>query len=215
MVWPRGSRRNERVREMCGILRRDEVVPRMETEALCLCRDAMRRARLRGRLHRRLQSTPDHAGAPTESGAGTRDSRPRATNARAPARCPRTAPAGGDPSARLVSLPCHHTRMMAEAEGRSPSYVEACLSIPESGPLPDAVSEIMDRVADRDVVFDTGHVAGPGCVRVVEEAAKRGCRRILCPASYFDTQAVSELVRLGATEPDQRCKPQLPVRITP
>ena len=105
---------------------------------------------------------------------------------------------GPGTGARYVSLPCHHTRMMAEAEGRSPSYVEACLSIPEAGPLPGDVPEIMDRVAERDVVFNTGHITGPECVRVVEEAARRGCRRILCPASYFDTQTVSELVRLGA-----------------
>ena len=33
---------------------------------------------------------------------------------------------------------------------------------------------------------------------MVEEAARRGCRRILCPASYYDPQTVTELVRLGA-----------------
>ena len=105
---------------------------------------------------------------------------------------------GPGTGARFVSLPCHHTRMMAEAEGRSPSYVEACLSIPQTGPLPDPLPEILDLVASRDVVFNSGHVTGPECVRVVEEAARRGCRRILCPASYYDTQTVSELVRLGA-----------------
>ena len=105
---------------------------------------------------------------------------------------------GPGTGARYVSLPCHHTKMIAEAEGRSPAYVESCLSIPETGPLPDPLPEIMDLVADRDVVFNTGHVTGPECVRVVEEAVRRGCRRILCPSSYYDPQTVKELVRLGA-----------------
>ena len=105
---------------------------------------------------------------------------------------------GPGTGARFVSLPCHHTKMVAEAEGRSPAYVESCLSIPETGPLPDSLPEIMELVASRDVVFNTGHVTGPECVRVVEEAAGRGCRRILCPSSYYDPPTVSELVGLGA-----------------
>lgn len=105
---------------------------------------------------------------------------------------------GPGTGARFVSLPCHHTKMVAEAEGRSPAYVESCLSIPETGPLPDPLPEIMELVASRDVVFNTGHVTGPECARVVEEAARRGCRRILCPSSYYGPQTVTELVRLGA-----------------
>lgn len=105
---------------------------------------------------------------------------------------------GPGTGARFVSLPCHHTKMVAEAEGRSPAYVASCLSIPESGPIPDPLPEIMELVASRDVVFNTGHVTGPECVRVVEEAARRGCRRILCPASYYDPPTVSELAGLGA-----------------
>ena len=105
---------------------------------------------------------------------------------------------GPGTGARFVSLPCHHTKMVAEAEGRSPTYVESCLSIPETGPLPDPLPEIMELVGSRDVVFNTGHVTGPECVRAVEEAARRGCRRILCPASYYDPPTVSELVGLGA-----------------
>ena len=48
------------------------------------------------------------------------------------------------------------------------------------------------------MIFNSGHITGPECLRVVEEAARRGCRRILCPASYFDPETVTELVRLGA-----------------
>jgi len=105
---------------------------------------------------------------------------------------------GPGTGARYVSLPCHHTKMIAEAEGRSPAYVGSCLSIPETGPLPEPLPEIMELVASRDVVFNTGHVTGPECVRVVEEAVRRGCRRILCPSSYYDRQTVTELARLGA-----------------
>ena len=105
---------------------------------------------------------------------------------------------GPGTGARFVSLPCHHTRFIAQSEGRSPAYVETCLSIPPKGALPDPLPEIMERVGDKDVVFNTGHLTGEECVRVVEEAGKRGVRRILCPASYFTTDEAREVVGLGA-----------------
>ena len=105
---------------------------------------------------------------------------------------------GPGTGARFVSLPCHHTRFVAQSEGRDPAYVATCLAIPLKGVLPDPLGEIMERVADKDVVFNTGHLTGEECIRVVEEAAKRGVRQILCPASYFTTDEAREVVGLGA-----------------
>ncbi|MDP6786962.1 MAG: DUF6282 family protein [Rhodospirillales bacterium] len=105
---------------------------------------------------------------------------------------------GPGTGARFISLPCHHTQFVARSEGRSPVFVETCLAIPAKGALPDPLGEIMERVADRDVVFNTGHLTGEETIRVVEEAAKRGVRRILCPASYFTTDEAREIVGLGA-----------------
>ena len=105
---------------------------------------------------------------------------------------------GPGSGARFVSLPCHHTRFVAESEGRGPAYVEDCLAIPASGPLPDPLPEIMDRVAERDVVFNTGHVTGEEAIRVVEEARERGVQRILAPASYFTVDEAKAIAGLGA-----------------
>lgn len=105
---------------------------------------------------------------------------------------------GPGTGARFVSLPCHHTRFVAEAEGRSPAYVQSCLAIPTSGPLPDALREILDLVAEAEVVFNTGHVTGAEAVRVVEEAEARGVRRILAPAAYFNVEEAKAVAALGA-----------------
>jgi len=105
--------------------------------------------------------------------------------------------APGD-GARFISLPTHHTRHIAEQEGRSPAYLENCLAIPETGALPDPLPEILDIVAQADVVLNTGHVSGPEAVRVVEAARAQGVTRILVPASHYDPATVAEIVRLGA-----------------
>ncbi len=105
---------------------------------------------------------------------------------------------GEGTGARFVSLPTHHTRHIAQIERRSPVYQEACLAIPETGPLPDPLPEILDLVAEADVVFNTGHVSGPEALRAVEAALSRGVKRILVPAAHFDRDLVAEVARLGA-----------------
>jgi hypothetical protein len=105
---------------------------------------------------------------------------------------------GPGTGARFISLPCHHTQFVAQAEGRSPAYVESCLAIPLTGPLPDALMAILDLVAEADVVFNTGHITGAEAVRVIEEAVARGVRRILAPASYFTVAEAKAVAALGA-----------------
>ena len=105
--------------------------------------------------------------------------------------------APGD-GARFVSLPTHHTRHVARSEGRSPAYVERCLEIPDAGPVPDPLPEILDLVAAADAVFNTGHVSGTEAVRVVEAARAAGVSRVLAPCSHFEPETVAELTGLGA-----------------
>lgn len=105
---------------------------------------------------------------------------------------------GPGTGARFISLPTHHTRHIALSEGRRGVYLETCLSVPETGPLPDPLPEILDLIAARDVVFNTGHVSGPEAVRTVEFAIERGVRRILAPCSHFDPGVVGEIGGLGA-----------------
>jgi hypothetical protein len=106
---------------------------------------------------------------------------------------------GADTGARFVSLPTHHTRHVAIQEGRSPLYCEACFAVPQNGPLPDPLPEILDLVAAADVVFNTGHVSEAEAVRLVEEARRRGVSRILVPASLYGAEAVRAMVGAGAT----------------
>ena len=105
---------------------------------------------------------------------------------------------GPGDGARFVSLPTHHTRHVARSEARSPAYVERCLEIPEVGPLPDPLPEILDLVAAADAVFNTGHVSGPEAVRAVEAARAAGVSRILAPCSHFEPVTVAEIADLGA-----------------
>lgn len=105
---------------------------------------------------------------------------------------------GPGTGARFISLPTHHTRNIAVQEGRPADYIESCLAIPETGPLPDPLPEILDLIAARDAVFNTGHVSAAEAVRVTEAARARGVERILVPCSHYDEASVAEVCRLGA-----------------
>jgi hypothetical protein len=100
--------------------------------------------------------------------------------------------------ARFISLPTHHTRTVAQAEGRDAAYVAACLAIPERGPLPDALAAILDLVAAHDIALNTGHLSAAETVRLVELAQARGVTRLLCPANYFTPDDARALTALGA-----------------
>lgn len=100
--------------------------------------------------------------------------------------------------ARFISLPTHHTRHTAVLEQRGDSYIDGCLCIPESGPLPNPLPEIFDLIAAADVVLNTGHLSGPEALRVVEAARARGVTRILVPSSHYDTLTVAAIAAAGA-----------------
>jgi len=106
-------------------------------------------------------------------------------------------PSSGD-GARFVSLPTHHTRAVARAEGRDSAYIEACLAIPEGGELPDPLPQILDLVAAHDVVLNTGHLSATETLRLIEHARARGVSRILCPVNYFTADDVRAATSLGA-----------------
>ena len=100
--------------------------------------------------------------------------------------------------ARFVSLPTHHTRAVAQAERRDAAYVAGCLAIPERGPLPDALTAILDLVAAHDVVLNTGHLSAAETLRLVDVAKARGVTRMLCPANHFTPDDARALTALGA-----------------
>lgn len=105
---------------------------------------------------------------------------------------------GEGDGARFISLPTHHTRNIARAEGRDANYIASCLEIPDRGELPDPLSDILDLIAAHDVVLNTGHISGPEACRLVEIARARGVTRILVPSSHYTPAEVRQLVEAGA-----------------
>lgn len=105
---------------------------------------------------------------------------------------------GPGDGARYISLPCHNTQYIARAEKRSPAFIEGCFAVPANDPIPDPLPEILDLIAAADVVFNTGHLAAYEVVRVIEEARKRGVKRIVSPASYFSVDEARAIADLGA-----------------
>jgi hypothetical protein len=105
---------------------------------------------------------------------------------------------GAGQGARFVSLPTHHTRHVATAEGRPPDYVEAAFAVAESGPLPAPLRRILDLVAKHDVVLNTGHVSAPEAVRLAAAAREHGVTRVLVPANGYPSDAVRAIVATGA-----------------
>lgn len=99
--------------------------------------------------------------------------------------------------ARFISLPCHHTKFVALGENRSPAYLETTLSIPDQGPLPDPLPEIIDLCIAADVVFNLGHLSGPEAVRTAEAAAAQGCTRMLAPAGYLSLDEARAISATG------------------
>ncbi|MEM6847844.1 MAG: DUF6282 family protein [Pseudomonadota bacterium] len=105
---------------------------------------------------------------------------------------------GPHEGARFISLPTHHTRFVAEQERRSKAHLDACLAIPDTGPLPDPLPEILDLIAEADVALNTGHVSAPEAHRVAEAALSCGVTRVLVPANHYAPDDVAALTALGA-----------------
>lgn len=110
----------------------------------------------------------------------------------------RGGPLGTKAGRQFISFPTHATRHVALTEGRSGPYLENCLALPESGPLPDPIPEILDLIAQADAVLNTGHLSALEALRLIEAGRARGISRILTPCSLFPTETVLEIVRAGS-----------------
>ena len=105
---------------------------------------------------------------------------------------------GPGTGARFISLPTHHTKSVARREGRTGLYLEAAFGLETNGKVPDPVPAIMDLCAERDIVFDCGHVEGWEAVALVQEARRRGVARLRTHAGRYEPDVIRELVSLGA-----------------
>jgi hypothetical protein len=74
--------------------------------------------------------------------------------------------------------------------------------IDSNGQVKDEVKEILDLIAEHDVVLSGGHLHISEIFKVFEEAKKRGVRRLLVNHPSFILEAtnddIRELVRMGA-----------------
>ncbi|UPY37327.1 DUF6282 family protein [Sediminicoccus sp. KRV36] len=105
---------------------------------------------------------------------------------------------GAGQGARFISLPTHHTRFVAEQEGRSPAFLETTFHIPRHGRVPEPVPAIMELCAAHEAAFDCGHVAGYEAVALAEEAARRGVTRLRAHGAGYAPDEVAALAALGA-----------------
>jgi hypothetical protein len=105
---------------------------------------------------------------------------------------------GPGTGSRFISLPTHHTRSVARKEGRSGLYLESAFGVNADGTIPEPVPAIMALCAERDIVFDCGHVDDWEAVALVREAARHGCRRIRTHCGSYSAEAIAEIVGMGA-----------------
>lgn len=105
---------------------------------------------------------------------------------------------GPGTGARFISLPTHHTRSVAQKEGRSGLYLESAFGLNADGTIPDPVPAIMDLCAERDIVFDCGHVDAWEAVALVREAVRRGCKRLRTHCGSYASDAIAEITGMGA-----------------
>jgi hypothetical protein len=104
---------------------------------------------------------------------------------------------GPSTGSRFLSLPTHHTRYIAEREGRSGVYLESVFQIGADERIPDPVPEIMDLCAAHDVVFDCGHVSGREAALLCAEGKRRGVKRLRTHASRYDEADIRAIAAAG------------------
>ncbi len=104
---------------------------------------------------------------------------------------------GPGTGSRYISLPTHHTRYVAEREGRTGAYLDGVFQIPASGKIPDPVPEILDLCAAHDVVFDCGHVSGREAVLLCEAGKRRGVKRLRTHATRYADDELRAITASG------------------
>jgi hypothetical protein len=105
---------------------------------------------------------------------------------------------GPGTGARFISLPTHHTRDVALREHRSSAFVATTFFIPDDGTIPDPVPAILDLCAERDIVFDCGHVSAREALLLTAEASRRGVSRVRTHCGRYDPADIAHLAAAGA-----------------
>ena len=94
--------------------------------------------------------------------------------------------------AKFISFPTHHTRYIAIQEKRKSDYIEACFYVPDSGPN-DETSKILELIAKKNVVLNTGHLSPKETLTLVKAAKSLGVEKILVPSNNFNKTTIEKL----------------------
>ena len=99
--------------------------------------------------------------------------------------------------ARFISFPTHHTRFIALQENRTKSYIETCFFVPKKEPDYETL-KILDLIAEKNIVLNTGHISGIENFNLVTYAKKAGVKKILIPANNLLYEDINHLKNFGA-----------------
>ena len=94
--------------------------------------------------------------------------------------------------AKFISFPTHHTRHIAIQEKRKSDYIKNCFYIPDEGPT-DETKKILELIAKKNVVLNTGHLSPKETLKLVKAAKKLGVEKILIPSNNFDGSTIIKL----------------------
>ena len=95
--------------------------------------------------------------------------------------------------ALFISFPTHHTKFIAQQEQRPKSYIENCFFVHENKIKDDDILRILDLIAEKNIVLNTGHISGVENYNLVLYAKKAGIKKILIPANNL---SVKEIINL-------------------
>ena len=100
--------------------------------------------------------------------------------------------------AKFISFPTHHTRFVALQENRSKSYIETCFFVTQKKAPDYETLKILDLIAEKNIVLNTGHISGIENFNLVTYAIKAGVKKILIPANNLKYEDINLLKNLGA-----------------
>ena len=99
---------------------------------------------------------------------------------------------------KFISFPTHHTRFVALQENRPKSYIDTCFFVNKNKAPDDETLKILDLIAEKNIVLNTGHISGIENFNLVTYAKKAGVKKILIPANNLKYEDINLLKNLGA-----------------
>ena len=96
----------------------------------------------------------------------------------------------------FVSFPTHQTKFIAKQENREKTYIENCFFVKENKIDDYETLKILDLIAKKNIVLNTGHISGSENYTLVSHAKKAGIQKILIPANNLSENEIINLKEL-------------------